>query len=81
MFENPSLSACQAYFDRLTKAGRAESEDDVKTALREVRIALLEADVSPARGARFHQRDAGKSYWSGSHQIGHTGPASGQDCA
>ncbi|MEO0699171.1 MAG: signal recognition particle receptor subunit alpha, partial [Pseudomonadota bacterium] len=32
-------------FDRLTKQG-ALSEDDVKTALREVRVALLEADVS-----------------------------------
>ncbi|OSP56859.1 signal recognition particle protein [Pseudoruegeria sp. SK021] len=32
-------------FDRLTKQG-ALSEDDVKTALREVRTALLEADVS-----------------------------------
>ncbi len=36
-------------FDRLTKQG-ALSEDDVKTALREVRVALLEADVSlPSR--------------------------------
>ncbi|HBS99808.1 MAG TPA: signal recognition particle protein, partial [Citreicella sp.] len=32
-------------FDRLTKQG-ALSEDDVRTALREVRVALLEADVS-----------------------------------
>ncbi|MDG2452077.1 MAG: signal recognition particle protein [Paracoccaceae bacterium] len=32
-------------FDKLTKQG-ALSEDDVKTALREVRVALLEADVS-----------------------------------
>ncbi|MEZ5716477.1 MAG: signal recognition particle protein [Paracoccaceae bacterium] len=32
-------------FDRLTKQG-ALSEEDVKTALREVRVALLEADVS-----------------------------------
>ena len=32
-------------FDRLTKQG-ALSEDDVRTAMREVRVALLEADVS-----------------------------------
>ena len=32
-------------FDRLTKQG-ALSEDDVRVALREVRVALLEADVS-----------------------------------
>ena len=44
MFE--SLSArLGGVFDRLTKAG-ALSEADVETALREVRVALLEADVS-----------------------------------
>ena len=44
MFENLS-ERLSGVFDRLTKQG-ALSEDDVKTALREVRIALLEADVS-----------------------------------
>ncbi|MEE9388460.1 MAG: signal recognition particle protein [Paracoccaceae bacterium] len=44
MFENLS-DRLGGVFDRLTKQG-ALSEDDVKTALREVRIALLEADVS-----------------------------------
>ena len=44
MFENLS-ERLGGVFDRLTKAG-ALSEDDVKTALREVRTALLEADVS-----------------------------------
>ncbi|PJE29073.1 signal recognition particle subunit FFH/SRP54 (srp54) [Pseudooceanicola antarcticus] len=44
MFENLS-ERLSGVFDRLTKAG-ALSEDDVKTALREVRVALLEADVS-----------------------------------
>jgi signal recognition particle subunit SRP54 len=39
-------------FDRLTKQG-ALSEDDVKTALREVRVALLEADVSLAVARDF----------------------------
>ncbi|MDG1472878.1 MAG: signal recognition particle protein [Ascidiaceihabitans sp.] len=44
MFENLS-ERLSGVFDRLTKQG-ALSEDDVKTALHEVRVALLEADVS-----------------------------------
>ena len=44
MFENLS-DRLSGVFDRLTKQG-ALNEDDVKTALREVRVALLEADVS-----------------------------------
>ncbi|MDE0968094.1 MAG: signal recognition particle protein [Octadecabacter sp.] len=44
MFESLS-DRLSGVFDRLTKQG-ALSEDNVKTALREVRIALLEADVS-----------------------------------
>jgi len=44
MFENLS-ERLSGVFDRLTSQG-ARSEDDVKTALREVRVALLEADVS-----------------------------------
>ena len=44
MFENLS-DRLSGVFDRLTKQG-ALSDEDVKTALREVRVALLEADVS-----------------------------------
>jgi len=44
MFENLS-ERLGGVFDRLTKQG-ALTPDDVKTALREVRVALLEADVS-----------------------------------
>ncbi|OIP85575.1 MAG: signal recognition particle protein [Rhodobacterales bacterium CG2_30_65_12] len=44
MFESLS-DRLSGVFDRLTKQG-ALSEGDVKTALREVRVALLEADVS-----------------------------------
>src|SRR6056297_1191501 len=44
MFENLS-ERLSGVLDRLTKQG-ALSEEDVKTALREVRVALLEADVS-----------------------------------
>ncbi|SEO01046.1 signal recognition particle subunit FFH/SRP54 (srp54) [Salinihabitans flavidus] len=44
MFENLS-ERLSGVFDRLSKQG-ALSDEDVKTALREVRVALLEADVS-----------------------------------
>ncbi|MFT4783682.1 MAG: signal recognition particle subunit SRP54 [Paracoccaceae bacterium] len=44
MFENLS-ERLSGVFDKLTRQG-ALSEDDVKVALREVRVALLEADVS-----------------------------------
>lgn len=44
MFENLS-ERLSGVFEKLTKQG-ALNEDDVKTALREVRVALLEADVS-----------------------------------
>jgi signal recognition particle subunit SRP54 len=44
MFENLS-ERLSGVFDRLTKQG-ALSDEDVATALREVRVALLEADVS-----------------------------------
>ena len=42
-------------FDRLTKQG-ALSEDDVRTAMREVRVALLEADVSLPVAREFTKR-------------------------
>ena len=51
MFENLS-ERLGGVFDRLTKQG-ALSEADVKTALREVRVALLEADVSLAVAQDF----------------------------
>ena len=44
MFESLS-EKLQAVFDRLGRKGRL-SEEDVDLALREVRVALLEADVS-----------------------------------
>jgi len=51
MFENLS-ERLSGVFDKLTKQG-ALSEDDVKTALREVRVALLEADVSLSVAREF----------------------------
>ena len=51
MFENLS-DRLGGVFDRLTKQG-ALSEDDVTAAMREVRVALLEADVSLAVARNF----------------------------
>ena len=63
MFENLS-ERLSGVFDRLTKQG-ALSEEDVQTALREVRVALLEADVSlpVARDfvARVQERATGQA--------------------
>ncbi|WP_334191411.1 signal recognition particle protein [Pararhodobacter sp.] len=54
MFENLS-ERLGGVFDRLTKAG-ALSADDVTAALREVRVALLEADVSLPVARSFIKR-------------------------
>ncbi len=59
MFENLS-ERLSGVFDRLTKQG-ALSEEDVKTALREVRTALLEADVSLPVARDFVKRVQGKA--------------------
>ncbi|MCK0150384.1 signal recognition particle protein [Marivita sp. S6314] len=59
MFENLS-ERLGGVFDRLTKQG-ALSEDDVKTALREVRVALLEADVSLPVARDFVKAVQGKA--------------------
>ena len=59
MFENLS-ERLGGVFDRLTKQG-ALSEDDVKTALREVRVALLEADVSLPVARDFVKAVEGKA--------------------
>jgi signal recognition particle subunit SRP54 len=59
MFENLS-ERLSGVFDRLTKQG-ALSEDDVKTALREVRTALLEADVSLPVARDFVKRVQAKA--------------------
>jgi signal recognition particle subunit SRP54 len=79
MFENLS-DRLGGVFDRLTKQG-ALTEEDVKTALREVRVALLEADVSLPVARRFHQGGAGKATGAGGDEIRHPGPAGRQDRA
>ncbi|PIE11732.1 MAG: signal recognition particle protein [Rhodobacterales bacterium] len=59
MFENLS-DRLGGVFDRLTKQG-ALSEDDVRTAMREVRVALLEADVSLPVARQFIKRVTDKA--------------------
>ncbi|KPQ05815.1 MAG: signal recognition particle subunit Ffh [Rhodobacteraceae bacterium HLUCCA12] len=59
MFENLS-ERLGGVFDRLTKQG-ALSVDDVTAALREVRVALLEADVSLPVARDFIKRVQGKA--------------------
>jgi len=59
MFENLS-ERLGGVFDRLTKQG-ALTEDDVKSALREVRVALLEADVSLPVARDFIKAVQGKA--------------------
>ena len=59
MFENLS-ERLGGVFDRLTKAG-ALSAEDVTAALREVRVALLEADVSLPVARDFIKRVQGKA--------------------
>jgi signal recognition particle subunit SRP54 len=59
MFESLS-DRLGGVFDRLTKQG-ALSEDDVRTAMREVRVALLEADVSLEVARDFVRRVTAKA--------------------
>ena len=77
MFENLS-ERLSGVFDRLTKQG-ALNEDDVKTALREVRVALLEADVSLPVARDFVKAVQDQGHRSGRHQVHHAGPAGRQD--
>jgi signal recognition particle subunit SRP54 len=77
MFENLS-ERLGGVFDRLTKQG-ALSEDDVRTAMREVRVALLEADVSLPVARQFIKAVEKKATGAGRHQIGHPRPAGHQD--
>ncbi len=59
MFESLS-DRLGGVFDRLTRQG-ALSEDDVRTAMREVRVALLEADVSLPVARDFVKRVTAKA--------------------
>jgi signal recognition particle subunit SRP54 len=77
MFENLS-DRLSGVLGRLTKAG-ALSDEDVATALREVRVALLEADVSLPVARDFIKAVGEKATRPGGDEIGHAGPAGGED--
>jgi signal recognition particle subunit SRP54 len=79
MFESLS-ERLGGVFERLTKAG-ALSEADVIAALREVRVALLEADVSLPVARDFIKRVQDKATGCGGDEIGHAGPDGRQDRA
>ena len=74
MFENLS-ERLSGVFDRLTKQGSL-SEDDVKSALREVRVALLEADVSLPVVREFVKKSSSQSNRCVSYKICHSRSAS-----
>ncbi len=77
MFENLS-ERLGGVFDRLTKQG-ALTDADVATALREVRVALLEADVSLPVARDFVKRVQDKATGPVGDPVGHAGPAGRQD--
>ena len=77
MFENLS-ERLGGVFDRLTKQG-ALSEDDVRTAMREVRVALLEADVSLPVARQFIKAVEKKATGAAVTKSGHARPAGHQD--
>ena len=78
MFENLS-ERLSGVFDRLTKQG-ALSEEDVKTALREVRVALLEADVSLPVARDFHQSRSGQGHRQASPNPSRPASKSSRSC-
>ena len=65
-------------FDRLTRRG-ALNEEDVSAALREVRIALLEADVALPVVKQFIAGVKEKAVGAGSPAVGHARPDGRQD--
>ena len=65
-------------FDRLTKRG-ALSEADVNEAMREVRRALIEADVALDVVRSFTDRVRAKRGRPGRHPLGHARPDGRQD--
>ena len=77
MFENLT-ERLSGVFNQLTKQG-ALSEEDVKTALREVRVALLEADVSLPVVREFVKKVQKQATGQAVTQINHPRPAGRQD--
>ena len=65
-------------FDKLTGRG-ALSEADVDTAMREVRRALIEADVALEVVRNFVEQVRERAIGQGSRQVGDPGPDGRQD--
>ncbi len=65
-------------FDKLRGRG-ALSEADVRSAMREVRVALLEADVALPVARDFVDQVTEKAVGAGSAALGHAGPDGRQD--
>ena len=77
MFETLS-DRLGAILDKLTRKG-ALDEADVNEAMREVRRALLEADVALDGGARLHRRGEGEGRRPGGGALHHPRPDGHQD--
>ena len=77
MFETLS-DRLSGVFGSLTRQG-ALTDEDIATALREVRTALLEADVSLPVARDFVKQVADKAKRPGGDQVGHPRPAGRQD--
>ena len=67
----------QAIFDRLGSRGRL-TEENIQEALREVRMALLEADVNFKVVRGFIDARQGQGRRPGRAQVADPGPAGGQ---
>ena len=65
---------------RLRGTGRL-TERNVQEALREVRMALLEADVALPVVRGFVERGSDSCGWPGCHKESHTGPGSHSHCS
>ena len=65
-------------FDRLRGRG-ALNEADVREAMREVRVALLEADVALPVVRDFIDKVTEQAIGASGPEIGHAGPAGRQD--
>ena len=77
MFENLTNRLNQV-FDELRRRGKL-SEADVDVAMREVRLALLEADVHYSVVKDFVSRVQNARDWRGSLEGAQSGPAGHQD--
>ncbi|MCZ7655127.1 MAG: signal recognition particle receptor subunit alpha [Rhodocyclaceae bacterium] len=64
-----------------TLRGQARlTEDNIAEALREVRMALLEADVALPVVRGYRRTHQGEGRWSGRDRQSHSGPGAGGGC-